>query len=359
MIAAGAARAGAQDGPPSLAKTIKLPPGFSIYIYAKDVPGARGLALGPKGTVFVGSHGPQVYAVRDTTGDGRADKVWNIGEKLTEPLGLDIHEGDLYVSAIDRILRFDDIEDTLDNPPAPVVVTDKLPDEKHHGGRYIKFGPDGMLYVAVGAPCNICLKDDPFHGLTRMKKDGTGAESFARGIRNTVGYDWHPKTKELWFTDNGRDWLGDDLPPDELNRAPKAGMNFGYPWCHGGDLQDPKYKDKPCTEFTPPARKLGPHVAALGMRFYTGTKFPKEYHGAIFIAEHGSWNRTNAIGYRVMVVKLSGNEAVSYEEFATGFLQPGPRVLGRPADLLVLPDGSMLVSDDMSGMVFRIVYNGK
>ena len=255
------------------------------------------------------------------------------------------------------MLRYDDIEERQKNPPQPVLVSDRFPRDRQHGWKFIAFGPDGDLYVPVGAPCNICEPDvDRYAALMRMKPDGSNLEVFARGIRNTVGFDWHPQTKELWFTDNGRDRQGDNVPPDELNHAPKAGLHFGYPYCHGGDIPDPEYgKKKPCSEFTPPAQNLGPHVAALGMRFYTGSIFPAEYRNQIFIAEHGSWNRSTPIGYRVMVVELKGNQAVSYRPFAQGWLQ-GNRAWGRPVDVLVMPDGALLISDDEAGAIYRITY---
>jgi len=220
----------------------------------------------------------------------------------------------------------------------------------------IRFGPDGLLYIAVGVPCNICDEKDPYGTMMRMKPDGSGLEIYARGIRNTVGWDWNPADKALWFTDNGRDMLGDDVPPDELDAAPRKDMHFGFPYCHGGDVPDPRWgKQRACSEFTAPAIKLGPHVAALGMRFYTGSMFPGAYRGRIFIAEHGSWNRTHKIGYRVMSVRLEAGKAVSYEPFAEGWLE-GERAWGRPVDVQVLPDGSMLVSDDAAGAIYRITY---
>jgi glucose/arabinose dehydrogenase len=272
------------------------------------------------------------------------------------PNGVAFHNGDLYVAEINRILRFKNIESHLDNPPIPEVIRDTFPTDKAHGWKFIRFGPDGLLYVPVGAPCNICERDDPYASITRMAPDGSGFEIFARGIRNSVGFDWHPHNKDLWFTDNGRDWLGDDIPPDELNHAPQAGLHFGFPYCHGGDLLDPEYSEtKPCSEFTAPIQKLGPHVAALGMRFYTGTLFPSPYRNQIFIAQHGSWNRSDKSGYRIMQVTLEGNKATSYNVFAEGWLQ-GEQAWGRPVDVEVMPDGALLVSDDQAGVVYRIVY---
>jgi hypothetical protein len=274
------------------------------------------------------------------------------------PVGVAFRDGNLYVSAVDRILRFDGMSKRLGNPPAPVTVRDDLPKERHHGWKFIAFGPDGRLYVPIGAPCNIC-KPDPerFMLIASMKPDGTDRRTFARGVRNSVGFDWHPGTRELWFTDNGRDLMGDDLPPDELNHAPRAGLHFGYPYCHGGTIADPEFGgERSCSEFVPPAQNLGAHVAALGMRFYDGQQFPAGYRGQIFIAEHGSWNRSKKSGYRVTLVRLNGNRAVSYEPFSTGWLQ-GEAAWGRPVDVLVLPDGSLLVSDDHAGAIYRITYS--
>jgi glucose/arabinose dehydrogenase len=272
------------------------------------------------------------------------------------PVGVAFRDGDLYVSAVDRILRFRDIESRLNRPPAPEVVTDRYPMETHHGWKFIAFSPDGKLYVPVGAPCNICEPDpDRYANITRLDVQTGKIETIARGVRNTVGFDWHPVTKELWFTDNGRDWLGDAAPPDELNRLEKPGQHFGYPYCHGGTIADPEFNKRPCREFAPPARNLEAHVAALGMRFYTGNMFPKEYRNAIFVAEHGSWNRSRKSGYRVMVAKLDGNRVVEYKPFVTGWLNL-QQTLGRPADVLAMPDGSLLISDDYAGRIYRVIY---
>ena len=339
-------------------ETLKLPPGFVVDYYARKVPGARSMALGAKGTLFVGSRGEgKVYAVVDRDGDHRADEVLTIASGLTLPNGVAFRGGSLYVAEVSRVLRFDHIEERLHNPPAPVVVNDSFPKEKHHGWKFIRFGPDGRLYVPVGAPCNVCEEKDPrFASIMRMNPDGSNLEIFARGVRNTVGFDWHPGSGELWFTDNGRDWLGDDQPPDELNRAPRPGLHFGFPYWHGADIPDPTYgKGHRREEFVPPAAELGAHVASLGMRFYTGTMFPPPYRGRIFIAEHGSWNRSELTGYRVTMVRLEGNRAVAYETFAEGWLAGGA-VWGRPVDLEVLPDGSLLVSDDLAGAIYRISY---
>ncbi|HEY7531568.1 MAG TPA: PQQ-dependent sugar dehydrogenase, partial [Nitrospiraceae bacterium] len=257
----------------------------------------------------------------------------------------------------DRILRFDNIETKLGNPPQPVVVTNRFPKETAHGWKFIAFGPDGKLYVPVGAPCNICEPDPERYALiSRMNPDGTGYEVVARGVRNSVGFDWDPQNQDLWFTDNGRDWLGDNQPPDELNHALKPGLHFGYPYCHGGTIADPDYGGKhSCQEFVAPAITLGPHVASLGMRFYTGKMFPQEFKNQIFIAEHGSWNRSEKIGYRVTLVSRDEQKRFRYTVFAEGWLQ-GQDAWGRPVDVLVMPDGALLVSDDMAGAIYRISY---
>jgi glucose/arabinose dehydrogenase len=336
---------------------IQLPPGFKISLYAVNIPNARGMALGRNGTVFVGSRAAgNVYAITDNPNDPNSKKVFTIAQDLQLPVGVAFKDGALYVSAVSQILRFDDIENNLANPPEPIIVNDSFPKKKHHGWKFIAFGPDELLYVPVGAPCNNCLSDDPrFASIMRMKPDGKDLEIFAHGVRNTVGFDWHPDTKELWFTDNGRDWLGENSPPDELNHAPRKDMHFGYPFCHGQAISDPEYgKQRNCDGFTPSEVQLGPHVAALGMRFYTGTMFPEQYKGKIFIAEHGSWNRLTPIGYRITLVDPE-NTQESYEIFAQGWLQ-GRSAWGRPVDILNLPDGSLLVSDDAAGVIYRITY---
>lgn len=352
-----AATAQAQDLP---LDRIQLPPGFKITVFAR-VPDARSLALGAKGTVFVGTRASdKVYAVVDKNQDGRADAIYTVAQGLEAPNGVAFKDGALYIAEVSRILRLNRIEERLVDPPTPVVVSDAFPRDRHHGWKFIAFGPDGLLYVPVGAPCNICRPDPQRYALiARMRPDGTGLEIYARGVRNSVGFDWRPGTRELWFTDNGRDWLGDNAPPDELNRAPRPGLNFGYPYCHGGNIPDPEYGgQRPCSDFTPPAMELGPHVAALGMRFYTGTMFPPEYRGQIFIAEHGSWNRSRKIGYRVSLVRLEGGRAVAYEPFAQGWLQ-GESAWGRPVDVLVAPDGALLISDDQAGAIYRVSYHGR
>ncbi len=353
-------------GTPSLAappiEKLRLPPGFGVDIYADNVEDARSLTLGPDNTVYVGTRrAGKVYALVNRNRAARAEEVVVLADGLNSPNGVSVRDGALYVVENHRVVRFPDVAQHLRDKPKPEIVYDKLPTESSHGWRYAKFGPDQKLYVAVGAPCNICKPDPDRHALIlRMNADGTGAEPYARGIRNSVGFDWHPQTKELWFTDNGRDWMGDDQPPDELNHAPKAGMHFGYPYCHGGDIADPEYgKEKACTAFEPPALKLAPHTASLGVRFYTGDKFPERYRNGLFIAEHGSWNRSEPMGYRIMFVPLQNGKPAGYEVFAQGWLQGGRNVWGRPVDLLGMPDGALLVSDDRAGVVYRVVYNGK
>ncbi|WP_218082409.1 PQQ-dependent sugar dehydrogenase [Anthocerotibacter panamensis] len=337
---------------------IQLPPGFSIGLFA-NLEGARSLALSPQGTIFVGTRRTgKVYALVDKDRDHRVDKIYTLAQGLNTPNGVALKDGALYVAEINRVLRFDDIEKNLDNPPKPVIITDRFPSDWLHGWKFIRFGPDGRLYVPVGAPCNICERNDERYAtIMRMKPDGSELEVFARGIRNSVGFDWQPGTGDLWFTNNGRDNLGDDIPPDTLNRAPRKGLHFGFPYCHAGDIPDPEFgKRRSCSDFTPPTQKLGPHVAALGMRFYTGKQFPADYHNQIFIAEHGSWNRSTPIGYRITLVRLDrNNRPVKYEPFATGWLNKG-EILGRPVDLLVAPDGALLVSDDEAGAIYRISY---
>lgn len=338
---------------------IKLPVGFKISVYA-EVPNARSMALSPSGTLFVGNRGSdKVYAVTDKNKDGKADNVYVVATGLNSPNGVAFKDGSLYIATISSILRIDSIENSLSNPPKPIVVYDKFPTDEHHGWKFISFGPDGKLYVPVGGPCNVCEKENPVYAsITRMNADGTGMEIFAKGIRNTVGFDWNPANGQLWFTDNGRDNLGNDVPADELNNASQAGMHFGFPYCHQGDILDPKFgKEKNCNDFTPPVQKLGPHVAALGMRFYNAALFPAEYKNQVFIAEHGSWNRSEPIGYKVSLVKLdSAGKSLSYAAFAEGWLQPGGKVLGRPVDVQVMQDGALLVSDDYNGVVYRITY---
>lgn len=337
---------------------LKLPKGFTINVYAKDVPNARSMTFSEQGTLFIGTRrGGKVYAVRDENDDKIGEKFYTIAKGLNMPNGVAVVGGDLYVAEVNRILLYENIEKNLDNPPNPQVIFNGYPRDGHHGWKFIRFGPDGRLYIPVGAPCNVCDEENEIYAsITSLNPDGSDMKIFAHGVRNTVGFDWHPATKELWFTDNGRDWLGDDLPPDELNRAPKAGLHFGFPYCHGDTILDPEFgAGRNCEDYVKPARRLGPHVAAIGMRFYTGSMFPKKYRDQIFIAEHGSWNRSNPIGYRIMFVELKDNVVKSYKVFAEGWLQRD-KPWGRPVDVLGLPDGSMLISDDHAGVIYRLTY---
>ena len=341
---------------------IKLPAGFKIEVYA-EVPKARSMNLSPDGTLFVGSKdgGGEVYALPDANHDGKVDAVVVIADKLNTPNGVAFKDGDLYVAEINRILRFKNIEKTMKDKPAYEVVYDKYPTDKHHGWKFIAFGPDGKLYVPVGAPCNNCERlDNPvYSSITRLDVNTKQLEIFAEGVRNSVGFTWHPQTKELWFTSNGRDMLGDDTPPDVLCNAPVKGLHFGYPYCHAGEISDPEFGSKrSCSEFAPTAQQLQPHTAALGLRFCNGKMFPATYQNKLFIAEHGSWNRSKKVGYRITMVTMDGKKPVKYEPFATGWLEGADNVIGRPVDVQFMPDGSMLVSDDGAGAVYRITYKG-
>jgi len=336
---------------------IKLPAGFSISVYAEGVENARQMALGENGTVFAGSRrAGKLWAISDTDNNQRADQVRLIDSDLTMPSGLEFRDGALYVGAIDRILRYDDIESKLDQPPEPVVVSDAFPDEKHHGWKYLRFGPDGKLYIPIGVPCNIC-DEEGFGLIRRMNPDGSDLETYAEGVRNSVGLAFHPENGELWFTDNGRDMLGDDIPADELNHAPQSGMHFGIPYCHQGDLPDEEFGEgKNCDDYTPPVAKLAPHAAPLGLAFYTGEMFPSEYKNRLFITQHGSWNRTEKVGYRVLVLDVQADgKVIDKQVFASGWLQ-GQEAWGRPNDVLVMPDGALLVSDDYADVIYRISY---
>lgn len=357
--APGAEQGSASSGTSLPLHHIKMPDGFRIDVYAEGVRNARSMTLSPGGTLFVGSRqAGNVYALRDTDGDFKVDEQYTLISGMNQPNGVAFRDGDLYFAEIDKVWVWRDIESKLANPGRPELVTDGYPDKAHHGWKYIAFGPDGYLYVPVGAPCNICeSEDDVFASITKLDVSTGLHEIVCHGVRNTVGFDWHPETSELWFTDNGGDWLGDDMPACELNYAPREGMHFGFPWCHQGDFPDPKLAgNRRCSEFVPPAQKLGPHVAPLGMEFYDGSMFPAAYKNQVLIAEHGSWNRSTPIGYRVMMVRVEGNNrALSYESFAEGWLQ-GSQAWGRPVDLEHLPDGSMLVSDDYANAIYRISY---
>ncbi len=341
---------------------ISLPDGFEIDVFAR-VTNARSMVLTENGTLFVGNRGgDKVYALKDTDGDWKADERYVIASGMRMPNGIAFKDGSLYVAEVSKLWRFDDIEENLDNPSQPVKIYDDFPTDRHHGWKYIAFGPDGKLYIPVGAPCNICeSKNEMYASITRMNPDGSGREVYAHGVRNTVGFTWHPETGEMWFTDNGRDRLGNEEPPCELNRITEAGQHFGYPYCHGGYLKDPEFGDKyPCSDFVQPTQNLGPHVAPLGLKFCQSQLFPSEYQGKIFIAEHGSWNRDPEVGHtghKITMVTEQDGKGVAYEDFATGFLNKETNTAwARPVDIVFAPDGSMLVSDDLAGTIFRITY---
>jgi glucose/arabinose dehydrogenase len=350
-----------QKDHPILSQLI-TPPGFTVELFATDLTNARSMAISPTGVVFVGTRtAGNVYAVIDEDKDGYAETKYTIASGLNMPNGVALRDGDLYVAEVNRIIVFRGIEAKLNNPPAPEVIYDGYPGKTHHGWKYIAFGPDGMLYVPVGAPCNICLSEDSiFASITRLDVDKKSTPEIVHsGIRNTVGFDWDPMTGHLWFTDNGADQMGDDLPADELNRAKNDYLHFGYPYCHQGDLPDPEHGSKrDCSDFIPPAKKLGPHVAALGMHFYKGDQFPDGYKGQIYVCEHGSWNRSTKIGYRVSLLRTGQGEVISYEPFIKGWLQ-GDSVLGRPVDVKEMMDGSLLISDDYADIIYRVIYTGE
>lgn len=351
-----------------------VPEGFEVAVFADSVQNARSMAIGAQGTVFVGSQrAGKVHAVIDRSGGHKADRVVLIASGLDQPNGVAFRNGALYVATTSRILRFDDIERRLDSPPAPVVVRDSLPNpDAGHTWKFIAFGPDDLLYMSVGAPCNVCTSPRLVSTILRMKPDGSNLEVFAEGVRNSVGFDWHPTSRALWFTDNGRDGLGDNVPGDELNVAWKPGMHFGFPYCHQGDVADPQFgAQRACSTTEPPVQKLGAHVAALGFTFYTGSMFPASYRNAVIIAEHGSWNRSSPSGYRVMVARTDGRRVTSYEPLIDDGFLPGPRAsaaggwaagqaaLGRPVDVLQMPDGSVLISDDKGNRLLRLSYRGQ
>jgi glucose/arabinose dehydrogenase len=340
-------------------KKLRLPVGFSISVYTDQVESARAMAVTPSGIVFVASRTTgKIFAVVDSNRDYVVDKVVTVAEGLDSPIGVAYLKGSLFIAERYRVVRIDNIEKSYLKQPKWKVVKDDFPQEKWHGEKIIKAGPDGKLYIPIGAPCNVCDKEnEAFAKIYRMNPDGSNFEIFAKGIRNSVGFAWEPTTKEFWFTDNGRDLMGDNLPSCELNRAPKAGMHFGFPYCHSGIILDPEFgKGRRCDEFTPPAANLGPHVAPLGLAFYEGSQFPVEYKNQLFVAEHGSWNRTQKIGYRVEFLTLADNQVVTDTPFVDGFLQ-GEEVLGRPVDVAFLQDGSMLISDDYRGRLYRVTYS--
>jgi glucose/arabinose dehydrogenase len=342
---------------------LKVPAGFKVEVWADGIPEARSLALGDKGTVFVSNRlAKNVYAVVDK---GGTREVKTVLKGLNAPNGIVFSKGTLYVAERDRITRYDGIEANLDNPPAGKVVIDGLDPQNQpgHFWKYLALGPDGKLYYNVGAPGNIVMPGYFQASISRVDPKSGIVETYVQGVRNSVGFDWHPQTKQLWFTNHGRDWVSDDMPNDTLHRVSHKGMNFGYPFCHQGDFLDPEFgKGRSCKEFDPPAAKLGTHIAPLGLRFYTGKMFPAEYRNNMFIAMHGSWNRTTKQGYNITRVTLDANGTPKMQPFLTGFLQDekaDPPMWGRPVDVLQMKDGSLLFSDDYNGILYRISYGKK
>jgi glucose/arabinose dehydrogenase len=383
LLAVGASVAGAQQAPPSWKQgqpaelvnsplapiaqppaptpakdipidAVKLPPGFKISIWADGLSNARAMTWGDKGTLFVSSRGAgNVYAVVDK---GSTREVKTIAKGLNLPNGVAFKDGALYIAEVSRITKLEGIEAKLDNPPAATVVIDTLPKDLPHGWKYLSFGPDGKLYFNIGAPCNICIPPETHANIVRINPDGSGLEYVARGVRNSVGHAFHPVTKELYFTNHGRDWLGEDIPNDTLHHVVKPGANFGYPYCHQGDILDPDFgRGHACSEFNPPLLKLGPHVAPIGISFYTGSMFPSEYKNRAFIALRGSWNRTEKSGFQVMTVDLKPGQPPKYQVFAEGFLK-ADKPWGRPVYFQEMKDGSLLLSDDYAGAIYRITY---
>ncbi|MGH9142459.1 MAG: PQQ-dependent sugar dehydrogenase, partial [Vicinamibacterales bacterium] len=336
---------------------LKVPAGFKVEVYQSGVLDARGLRRGDKGTIFVSSLfvAGKIYAI---TEKGGKRELKTILSDLELPSGIEFRKGALYVATPKKVMRYDNIEDNLDKPPQPTVIYDKLPGDVPHGWKFLRFGPDDKLYVPIGAPCNICDAGDKYTQIFRINPDGSNMEVVARGVRNTVGFDFHPKTGELWFTDNQRDWLSEDMPIDELNHVTKPGQqHFGFPFCHSGIMADPVLGwGKSCADYVKPAALLGPHNAPLGMRFYTGKMFPSKYRNAIFIARHGPWNRTKKYADVAVAFVNAKGRVTSVEPFLTGFVKDNAYI-GRPVDVMVMPDGSMLVSDDHAGAVYRISYD--
>lgn len=356
LLMAGAVVAKAKQ---DLISKITLAPGFKIAVFAENVPTVRQLAFSPDGVVFVGTAGKagKVYGLTVSEDYTKILQHYTIAVGLNRPNGVAFKDGSLYVAEVNRITRYKNIVNNLDNSVKPIVIYDQLPNKRHHGMKYLRLGPDGKLYTGIGVPCNICNPDQIFGTLVRLNRDGSDFEIIAHGIRNSLGFDWQPGSNSLFFTDNGRDYLGDDLPPEELNQLLNIGSHFGFPYCHAGDLRDRKYgHQKDCKEFVAPVWKFKAHMAPLGMRFYQGTMFPKFYRGQLLVALHGSWNRSQPHGYKIVLVRFKQGQPVAQENFAEGWLQTSS-VIGRPVDLLELPDGSILVSDNHQGVIYRISYS--
>jgi glucose/arabinose dehydrogenase len=336
---------------------LRVPKGFQVELWAHGMPGVRMMTRGSQGTIWAGTRViGRVYEIKDKGGQ-RTHRV--LAEKLTQPNGVAFQGGNLYVMAINRVFRYDGIEDNPNVKPVELTAQFKLPPEAHHNWKFIAFGPDSRLYVQIGAPCNICEPTEEYAQIRRYVADGSNMEVVARGVRNTVGFDFHPQTGELWFTDNGRDWQAENGPDDELNRLSKPGQFFGFPYCHANGIPDIDIKKKdPCKGVTLPVALMGPHAGALGMRFYSGTMFPKEYQNSIFVARRGSWNRSQLFGFDVANVRANADgKNAKVTPFMTGFMDPKANAFwGRPVDVLQLPDGSMLVSDEQNGAIYRVSY---
>lgn len=337
---------------------LQLPPGYRIEV-AAEVPNARQMTLSPAGILYVGTRRDgRVFALEDRDDDQRYETRQTLLSGRQMPNGVAWAKGDLYIAELTQLVRLSDIDQHLSTPPIPETLLGGLPDITHHGWKYLKQGPDGAFYFTLGAPCNACLEPEPhFASILRFDPDTGMAKPWARGVRNSLGFAWHPEDQSLWFTDNGRDHLGDDQPDDELNRAGQGGLHFGFPFMHGNNLPDPVFGEGAAAlNSEPPVALLGAHVAALGISFYTGSQFPATPDTTLFMAQHGSWNRSRKVGYRVMRISIEGKEVTSAEPFVTGWLQ-GEEAWGRPVDVLVEPDGDLLISDDKAGVIYRVWYS--
>ena len=340
-------------------KKLKVPAGFKVELWASGLPGGRAMALSEDGKkVYVGTR--VIGRVYEVTDEGSKRSVRVLVDKLTQPAGVAYKDGALYVFAIDKVLKFDGIAKSGDVKPQDLTAKFDLPPEQHHNWKYVAFGPDGKLYVPFGAPCNICEPPKEYAQIRRYNADGSGKEVIATGVRNSVGFDWHPKTKQLWFTDHGRDWMGDNGPQDELNRLTKAGQNFGFPYCHANGVVDADFKKQDaCKGVARPVALMGPHAAAMGVKFYTGKMFPAEYQNTMFIARKGSWNRSKPSGFDVVNVRPGEDgKGAKMTTFLSGFQEGGEgyKFWGRPAYVAQMPDGALLVSDEQVGAIYRISY---
>jgi glucose/arabinose dehydrogenase len=361
LVSAASVAKEAQTVEKPVIERLKVAAGFEISVYADDLPNARQMALSPKGIVYVGSfRAGNLYAIKDSNNDGIADKKWLLAKDLKMPTGIAYKDGDLYVGVVDKILKFTDIDNSLDKPKQSVFF-DGLPSDKHHGWKFLRFSPNGELIVPVGAPCNICEPSERHARIFSLNLKTKKLSTIAKGVRNSVGFDFHPTTGQLWFSDNGRDMMGDDIPPCEINKVSFKGEHFGYPYFHGNDISEPEAaiaaKGKKLSDFTKPQLNLGAHVAPLGIHFYRGQQFPKSYQGKLLVAEHGSWNRSKKSGYKVGLVSFNGDKVANYQDFVTGFMAD-EQTYGRPVAMIELADGSLLVSDDYAGQIYRINWKG-